>query len=70
MFGPKLSIPSTVNNLSGSNSSSIRKVLGRLSVAGNAPISARYAATSYEENREKNPTLTVFLSNGCYLKVI
>lgn len=70
MFGPKLSIPSSINNLSGSNLSSFCKILRRLSLIGNIPIPARYSATSYEENREKNPTLTMFLSNGCYLKVI
>lgn len=30
---------------------------------------AKYNLSAYQASREKNPTLTVFLSNGIYLKV-
>lgn len=62
MVQPRLSITPTVKDPLG-----VSKALKRLSVLGALPV--RYSASMYEENRLRNPTLTVFLSNGCYLKV-
>lgn len=45
-------------------------MLRRLSFLSAIPVVPRYSTASYQRNREKNPTLTVFLSNGCYLKVL